>query len=148
MIGEYFAAFSALAGSAIGGLTLLASSWLTQHAQYRAEQLSHSTSRREELYKDFLQESAQLYADALQHDKAEIAKFVKLYTLIGRMRVLSSTKVVETAESVAQSILKTYQAPNKTFIDADVMSRSDVVDPFREFSEACRDDLRSRGSAF
>jgi len=147
MNGQYFAAFTALAGSAIGGLMLLASSWLTQNAQYRADELAHSKGRREELYKDFIEEASLIYADALQHDRAEIAKFVKLYSLIGRMRVLSSSKVVETAESIVSVIRKTYREPNKTFVDADIAS-SDAFDPFREFSEACRDDLRSRGSLF
>jgi hypothetical protein len=143
---QYVAALAALAGSAIGGLTLLASSWLTQKAQYRADQLAQSKTRREELYKDFIEEASQMYADALQHDKAEIAKFVKLYTLIGRMRVLSSPKVVETAESLAAGILRTYRAPSRTFIDADVVTKA--LDPFRDFSEACRDDLRILGSLF
>ena len=37
----YFSAFAALAGSTIGGLTSLATSWLTQHVQFRSQQLAH-----------------------------------------------------------------------------------------------------------
>src|SRR5208337_1136982 len=129
MNSEYFSAFAALAGSEIGGFMMLASSWLSQKAQARAEQLAHNKARREELYKDFIGEAAQLYLDALGHNEAETAKFVKLYALIGRMRVLSSPKIVETGETVARTIIETYQAPNKTFRDLQSIVNSDAMDP-------------------
>jgi hypothetical protein len=88
-----------------------------------------------------------LYADAARYDKSEIASFVRLFALIGRMRVLSRPKVVETAESVTHAILKTYQGTKKTVLNANTVS-SDTFDPFREFREACRDELRSRGLLF
>jgi hypothetical protein len=88
MNSEYFSAFAALAGSAIAGFMMLASSWMSQKAQARAEQLAHHRSRREELYADFIEEAAQLYADALEHEKAEFVKLVKLYALIGKMQLL------------------------------------------------------------
>jgi hypothetical protein len=148
MNSEYFSAFAALAGSAIGGFMLLASSWLSQKAQARAEQFAHHRTRREELYADFIEESAQLYADALEHEKAEFVKFVKLYALISRMQVLSSPKIVEIAESVAHTILETYRAPKKTFHELEALVRSDAVAPLRAFSEACRDEFRSSGPLF
>jgi hypothetical protein len=43
----YIGAFSALAGSIIGGLTSLATSWLTQSTQARAEELRRNRSRRD-----------------------------------------------------------------------------------------------------
>jgi hypothetical protein len=61
------------------------------------------------------------------------------------VRVLSSTKVVELAESVVAAIMKTYRAPNHTFIDANTLS-GDAFDPLRQFSEAFRDELRRRGA--
>jgi hypothetical protein len=148
MNSNYFSAFAALAGSAIGGLMMLASSWLSQKAQARADQLAHNKAGREELYKDFIEEAAQVYAHALGHNEAEIAQFVKLYALIGRMRVLSSPKIVESAESVADNIIEMYQAPNKTFRDIRGIVNSDALDPLRAFSEACRDELRSTGPLF
>ncbi len=148
MKSEYFSAFAALAGSVVGGFMMLASSWLSQKTQARAEQLAHHRTRREELYKDFIEESGRLYADALGDNQPEIAKFVKLYALIGRMRVLSSPRVVETAQAVAKTIIETYQAPNKTFRDLQGVVNSDTIDPLRAFSEACRDELRISGPLF
>ena len=91
-----------------------------------------------------LRKTTRLYADALEHNEAELAKFVKLYALIGRMRVLSSPKIVETAQTVkvAKAIIETYQAPNKTFRDLQGVVNSDAIDPLLGFSEACRDELR------
>jgi len=148
MNSQYFSAFAALAGSLIGGFMMLASSWLSQKAQARAEQLAHHRTRREELYADFIEVSARLYADALGHNEAELAKLVKLYALIGRMRVLSSPKIVETAQTVADTIIETYRAPNKTFRDLQGVVNSDAIDPLRAFSEACRDELRISGPLF
>ena len=148
MNSQYFSAFAALAGSLIGGFMMLASSWLSQKAQARAEQLAHHRTRREELYADFIEESARLYADALGHNEAELAKLVKLYALIGRMRVLSSPKIVEAAQTVANTIIETYQAPNKTFRDLQGVVNSGAIDPLRALSEACRDELRISGPLF
>ncbi|MGO9263442.1 MAG: hypothetical protein ACLQBA_00915 [Candidatus Binataceae bacterium] len=148
MNSEYFSAFAALAGSVVGGLMMLASSWLGQKAQARAEQLAHHRSRREELYEDFIEEAAQLYADALEHEKAEFVKLVKVYALIGRMQVLSSPKIVEIAENVAHTILETYRGPKKTFHELEGLVRSEAVAPLRAFSEACRNEFRSSGRPF
>jgi hypothetical protein len=79
-----------LAGSAIGGLTSLASAWFTQHSQDRARRLSEDKVRRQELYKQFIDEASKLYADALVHDQAEVSALVSVYALINRMRVLST----------------------------------------------------------
>jgi hypothetical protein len=67
----YIPAVAALAGSAIGGLTSFATTWLTQQTKVRAQQLVEEIVRREELYKDFIEEASRLYADAFEHDKAE-----------------------------------------------------------------------------
>src|SRR5262245_50580146 len=60
----YFSALAALAGSAIGGMTSLATSWLSQRAQFREQELGHDLSRREDLYRDFNEAASRLYTDA------------------------------------------------------------------------------------
>jgi hypothetical protein len=137
----YFSAFAALAGSAIGGLTSLGASWLTQRTQVRAQQLEHDIARREELYKDFIEEASKLYADAIEHDKADTSKVVRLYALVSRMRVLSSPSVIENADRVMRLIVDTYLGPNITFRDvAETLKNREMIDPLREFSEACREE--------
>ena len=74
----YLSALAALAGSAIGGLTSVVASWLTQYAQVRAQQFTRDRTGREDLYKDFIEEASKLYADAYEHDQVEMSKLVKL----------------------------------------------------------------------
>ena len=115
MNNAYLPALAALAGSAIGGLTSFASAWLTLHHQDRAKRLSGEKTRRQKLYKQFIDEASKLYADALVHDKAEVSALVSVYALISRMRVVSSSAVIEKADAVVLLIIDTYFRPNKTF---------------------------------
>jgi hypothetical protein len=139
----YLPALAALAGSAVGGLTSLGSAWLTQHRHDRATRLSKDKARRQKLYKQFIDEASKLYADALVHDQAEIAALVSVYALISRMRVVSSSAVVEKGEAVVRVIVDTYFAPNKTFPELRKLMSSHAVDPLRAFSEECRAELQA-----
>ena len=138
----YVSAIAALSGSVIGGLTSLAASWITQNAQARTQQLVQDKSRREELYKTFIEEASRLYGNALMTDKAEITDLVNLYAMVSRMRVLSSAPVVQAADDVVRLIVETYFEPNKTLRELHEVAKSSGIDPLRMFSEACRDDLR------
>jgi len=144
----YFSAFAALAGSAIGGLTSLGASWLSQHTQVRAQQVAHDIARREDLYKDFIEEASKVYADALEHDTADTSKLVRLYALVSRMRVLSPSAVVESADRVMRAIIETYFEPNITFRElSDALKSRNMIDPLRQFSETCREELRKLESS-
>ena len=142
MDAAYVSALAALAGAAIGGLTSFATSWVTQRAQARAQQLAHKLTRREELYKNFIEEASKLYADSLVHETADVSQLVRLYAMISLMRALSPTTVVEAADKVARMIVNTYLAPNKTFPELRDMVNSGAIDPLRDFSEACREELQ------
>jgi len=143
----YIPALAALAGSAIGGLTSFATTWLTQQTKVRAQQLVDEIVRREELDKDFIEEASRLYADAFEHDKAETSKLVNLYALVSRMRVHSAPKVTENADKVVRLIIEMYLAPNKTFRDVPKLLESDEMDLLREFSNACSEELRELRSS-
>jgi len=139
----YLPAVAALAGSAIGGLTSLASAWLTQRHQDRAKQLSQDKGRRQLLYKQFIDEASKLYADALVHDKSDIAALVSIYALIAQMRILSILAVVGKAEEVVRTIVETYFAPNKTFPEFRELVDSGTIDLLRAFTDECRVDLQA-----
>ena len=59
------------------------------------------------------------------------------------MRVFSSPQIVERADHVVRVIIDTYLAPNKTFGDVREILDNDALDPLRDFSNACREELRS-----
>jgi hypothetical protein len=138
----YLPALAALAGSAIGGLTSLASAWLTQQHQERIKRFSQDKTGRQKLYRQFIDEASKLYADALVHEQTEVVALVSVYALISQMRFLSSSAVVEKAEAVIRMILDTYFAPNKTFPELRKLMDSHALDPLRVFSEKCREELR------
>ena len=147
----YISALAALSGSIIGGLTSLGASWVSQNAQARTHLLLESKSRRQELYKAFIEEASRLYGDALvtdSMDNADISKFVGLYTMLSRMRIVSSQAVVENAEKIIEVIAKEYIEPNRTLRDMFGKSREldHELDIMRHFSEACPQDLRGRDS--
>jgi len=135
-------AFAALAGAAIGGLTSFATSWLTQQTQVKVQQSAHKLTKREELYKDFVEEASKLYADSLIHETSDVSQLVRLYAMISRMRVLSSTTTIESADKVALILVNTYLAPNKTFPELRDMVNSGAIDLLRDFSEACREEFQ------
>jgi len=98
---------------------------------------------RQDLYKEFIEVASQCYIDALQHDKGDIPSLVTLYSKIGRMRALSSQKVIESAEQISHKILNTYFEPDKTFLELRQMVDANSIDILRDFSEACRRELES-----
>ena len=143
MNASIISALAALAGAAIGGFTSVLASWLTQRTQARAQWLAQDKIRRQDLYKEFIEAASKCYAHALQQDKPDIPALVGVYAAIGRMRVLSSAKVFESAEQAARKILDTYLEPNKTFVELRAIVNSEATDFLRDFSEACRTELDS-----
>jgi hypothetical protein len=117
--------------------------WLAHRTQVRAQWLEQDTLRKQDLYKEFIESAARCYVHALQHEEADIPGLVDLYAKIDRMRILSSTKVVETAERIARKILDTYLEPDKSFMELREMVNSGSVNLIREFSEACRAEFET-----
>ena len=134
-------ALAALTGAAVGGLTSGIANWLNHRSQVRAQWLLHEKSRRQILYRDFIEEAAKCYIDALQHDKADIAGLVGLYAKLSSMRALSSKPVIQCAEVVARKILDTYLEPDKSFVELREMAIDGTIDLLRGFSEVCRDEF-------
>jgi hypothetical protein len=94
------------------------------------------------LYKEFIEEASKLYADALAHNEAEVSAFVKVYALMSSMHVLSSVDIVEKAEKVVRIIIETYFTSNKTIPESRGMLNSTAIDPLREFSVSCRNEMQ------
>src|SRR5271165_2648238 len=129
MDASIISALSALAGAAIGGLTSVVGAWLTQQTQVKAQELVQDKLRRQELYREFIEDASKTYGDALQHDKTDVSALVGIYTRISRMRVLSSQKVVESAEQVAKAIVDAYLAPNVSFPELRDLMDKGRLDP-------------------
>jgi len=134
-------ALFALTGAAVGGLTSGIANWLNHRSQVRAQWLLHEKSRRQTLYRDFIEEASKCHIDALQHDEADIPGLVGLYAKLSRMRVQSSRPVVHRAEEVARKILDTYLEPDRSFAELREMAMNGTIDLLHGFSDACHNEF-------
>lgn len=140
----YLSIIAALGGSVIGGLTSLMASWMTQRTQFQTELRADDLRKRRELYKSFISEASKWYADAYEHDEPKVSNLVNLYALVCTIRVVSSPRVVESADDVVRTIIETYSRPNRGFNDVREILDNESMNPLWDFSNVCREDLHGR----
>lgn len=133
-------ALSALAGSAIGALASLLTTWITQHHQDRIQRISQEYSRRERLFGDFIVQASKLYGDALTHDRVDVSTLVPLYAIKAQLGLFASKETTERADEVLRLVVDTYYRPNADLHDRESFERSDY-DFLRAFTEAARREL-------
>lgn len=97
---------------------------------------------REEPYSQFIKEAANLYADSLDETLENPAGVFGMYSLIGRMRLNAGDRVLLAAEKVADSIMDSYNRPPRKFEDLYKLAHEEHVEPLKEFTEACREELK------
>jgi hypothetical protein len=90
-----------------------------------------------------MDEASKLYVDSLTHDLGDdVSKFVHLYALVGKIRLVSSTEVIGKADDVMRRIIESYESPSfRDFKNITKEWDKNDLDVLRHFSEACREDL-------
>ena len=138
-------ASAGLIGSLIGGVSTFAASWITQHKLLGTQTRMHHAERRQKLYSEFIIEATRCLTEAWSHQAEGPEVISNLYSLIERMRLVSSSGVVKCAEDVMHEVIASYAEPNRTFdeLRQRLQQRSEEHDQLREFTEACRKDLSS-----
>jgi hypothetical protein len=136
----YLSALSALAGSSIGAIASLGTTWLTQAFQDRTQRLVQESTRREKLFGDFLEEATRRYGEALASEVTGPAALVDLYAIMGKMRLFASSETVAAADQLLTAIAATYRRPPTDLIQVD-LSHDTMHDFVREFTDSCRADL-------
>jgi hypothetical protein len=135
-------AFAAISGSMVGSFGSVVGTWISQRHQDLRDRRTRKIAAREALYSDFIVESARLLVDALEHNVSDPQKLIPVYALLSRIRLGSSSRVLETAEEVMKNILATYSEPNITA--EEIQTRAGRgKDPLRTFSDTCRIELES-----
>jgi hypothetical protein len=135
-------ASAAVLGSLAGASASLATAWMTQRTQAKRAVIQAEVQKRELLYAEFITECSRLYLDALDHALERPGTFQQAYSLLSRIRLTSPGAVLREAEAAIQQILDAYRAPNLTVEKLRVLSLTELQDPIKAFSEACRDELR------
>ena len=135
-------ALAAILGSAVGGSATMATAWLTQRTQGRREHVEAEIRKREQLYVEFITEGAKLTVEALDHQLKGAERLSLLYSIQNRIRLRSSEEVLAAADRTVTRILERYFRPNLSpeELRQTVLDRSD--EPLKDFSEACRRELR------
>jgi hypothetical protein len=141
---------AALAGAAIVAAVSFLRSWLVHQGEIRAQWLAQEGLRRQDLYKEFIEDASKCYLHALQHHEPDISLLVVLYAKMSRMRVLASPKVLATAEDALRRIIETYSETDITFTDTNLrtMVQKGSFDLLHDFSQACREESVLRASSF
>ena len=135
-------AFAALGGSLVGALGSTIATWIGQRHHDRRDFLAKNIYHREQLYSDFISETARTMAHVLQHGFQDPGTLIPSYALLSRIRLSSPMNVVESAEQVITTILGTYSQPNLTPEQIHAWANKSN-DPLREFGEVCRRELDS-----
>ena len=135
-------AVAAISGSVVGSFGSVVGTWISQRHQDLRDRRARKMAAREALYSDFIVESARLLVDALEHNVGDPQKLIPFYSLLSRIRLSSTPRVLETAEELMKNILATYSEPN---ISAEeIQTRAGKgEDPLRTFSDTCRIELES-----
>ena len=144
MDSSIIAAFFAILGTTVGGLTTFATSFLNQRYAMRRDILAKDVANREELYSEFLQEVGNLYFDSVNrtlNDTSQQASLIKMYQLVGRIRMISTEAVLASAEKVAEDIVDYYKRPPTTF--QEFQQSWEASNPWHEFTKACRAERQS-----
>ena len=138
------AAFSAILGTAVGGLTSFATTFLNQRFAVRRELLLKDAANREQLYSEFLKEVTNLYINSLNRtldDFAQQASVVTMYSFVGRIRMVSGEAVLNAAEKLAEDVFESYKRPPMTI--QEFKELWGPSDPWHEFTGACRAERQS-----
>jgi len=112
MDSSIIAALSAILGSTVGGLTTFLTTFLNQRYAMRRDILAKDVANREQLYTEFLKEVGNLYFDSINRTLDEVsqqASLITMYSLVGRIRMISSEAVLTSAEKVAEDIVESYK---------------------------------------
>ena len=135
-------ALAAVLGSVAGASAAIATTWISQTSQTRRELAKSEMRKRETLYGEFITEAARLLSDAFDHTLDTPETLVKLYAILGRIRLVSSQAVFNAAEECSNRILDVYATPNRTVHELIAAIRSDEMAFLKKFSDACHVELR------
>ena len=144
MDSSIIAAFSAILGTTVGGLTTFLTTFLNQRYAMRRDILAKDVANREQLYSEFLKEVDNLYFDSINRtldDVSQQASLIKMYSLVGRIRMISSEAVLTAAEKVAEDIIESYKRPPTTL--AEFQQHWGPSDAWHGFTTACRAERES-----
>jgi hypothetical protein len=136
-------------GSLVGGSATVATAWISQRTLNRRELIAAETSKREDLYGEFINECSARALDSFENTLDKSERLLSIYALLNRIRLCASDAVLHEAQRALTSITEQYFSPNLSLEQIRALVRDGAkADPLRGFAEACRAELRSLHTAF
>jgi len=135
-------ALAGVLGSVSGASAAIGTTWISQKSQTVRERAKSETRKRETLYGDFITEASQRLADAFDHSLDKPETLVKLYAILGRIRLVSSDAVLVAAEECCDRVVDLYAKPNRRLAEIFTTLHSGEFEALKRFSDACRIELR------
>jgi hypothetical protein len=132
---------AAVLGSVVGAAATIGATWITQRTQTARSKIEAKLRDREALYGEFITEASRLTVDAFTHQLEQPATFVKLYGILGRIRLVAADPVLASAEACCRQIVDLYAKPNMTIDQIRAAFEKGQIDPIKEFSTFCRTEL-------
>jgi hypothetical protein len=140
-------AMAAALGSLVGAAASVATTWITQRTQTIRAHSEWKLRERESLCKEFITEASRLAIDAVAHSLEQPNQLMALYGVLSCIRLVSGEEVVRQGEACCRRIVELYGRPNLTTDQIRVAVEShnlDDIDPLKQFSTACRNELLAR----
>ena len=136
-------AAAATVGSLVGAAASIGTTWITQRTQTVRAMVEAKLRERETLYGEFITEASRLAVEALMHQLEQPETLVKLYGILGRIRLVAAEPVLASAEACCGRIVDLYARPNMTVeqIRAAIQQHQIDIDPIKEFSTVCPTEL-------
>jgi hypothetical protein len=134
-------ALAAACGSLVGTGGTIVTTWVAQRSQRRHAEREARLRNREALYGEFIAEASRLTVEALSHSLERPDTFVRLYGIMGRIRLVATNPVLDAAEACIRHIIELFAKPNMTVEQIRLAFERDRLDPPRDFSVACRQEL-------
>jgi hypothetical protein len=135
-------ALAGVLGSLNGASAAIATTWISQRSQTIRERVKSETRKREILYEEFITEASQQLANAFDHSLDKPETLVKLYAILGRIRLVSSDAVLTAAEECCDRVVDLYAKPNRTMDEIFTTLHGGEFEFLKDFSATCRAELR------
>ena len=124
----------------------MASTWIGERNRNKRDLLHREIVRRERTYSDFIEKASRLYAASATHriddDDGEVVGLVSLYAVSSRIRLFASDQVIHQAEKVVERMIERYGDEKISAEQLRTSALESKKDPLKDFSIACRRELR------
>lgn len=134
-------AISALAGTSIGAISTLGSTWMTTKAQANAARIAAERAKREDLYGRYMDELAVLYANALNNTSVDYDRLTIAYALSGRIGLSATKPVADAAIDALRIIVDIALGPCRTQEEMRAMMDQPGMNVISAFAKICREEL-------